>query len=252
MSVGELVVSGLCKRYGARHALRDVGLTLAPGERLAVVGPNGAGKTTLLSILAGERRADAGSVSLPASEIGWVPQQPALYGKLSVAENIRLFARLARVADVQGSVTSMLAQAGLADRAGERVQRLSGGNRQRVNVAIGLLGDPPFVVLDEPTTALDPAQRRALWEFVARLAKRGSAALFSTHIVSEAAEHADRVLVLDEGEQAFLGRPRELVARAGGGVGFEAALVAFLDERGSVRQARGSVRQARGSVSRQR
>ncbi|MHB1469778.1 MAG: ABC transporter ATP-binding protein [Solirubrobacteraceae bacterium] len=223
-----LTLTGLRKRYGAREALRGVELELDGGERIAVVGPNGAGKTTLLSIVAGEQRADAGVVSLPPDQVGWVPQRGALYGRLSVAENLRLFARLTGVGDVEGAVRAMLAQTDLTVRADERVERLSGGNRQRVNVAIGLLGDPRVIVLDEPTTALDPAQRGRLWDFVAGLAERGVAALFSTHIVSEASAHADRVLVLDEGEQAFLGPPDELASLAGSPGDFEAALVAFL------------------------
>jgi ABC-2 type transport system ATP-binding protein len=241
-----LAIGGVRKRYGSREALRGVALELRRGERLAVVGPNGAGKTTLLSIVAGEQRADAGSVSLAPREVGWVPQRPALYGRLSVAENLRLFARLAHVAEVETTVSAMLEQTELTARGDELVERLSGGNRQRVNVAIGLLGDPSVVVLDEPTTALDPAQRRRLWAFVAGLAERDTATLFSTHLVSEAADHADRVLVLDEGEQAFLGAPAELHARAGCVGDFEAALVAFLDRRRSDRAAGGESPSSKG------
>ena len=224
-----LSVRGLGKRYGEREALRGVELDLLAGESVGVIGRNGAGKTTLLSIVAGVQAPDRGSVDLAGTGVGWVPQQPALYGKLSVAENLRLFARLEGVPDVAGTVAAMLDQAGLADRAEERVERLSGGSRQRVNVAIGLLGGPAVIVLDEPSTALDPTQRRRLWEFVQALTRRGTSALFSTHIVAEAARHADRVLVLDEGEQLYLGSPAALVQRAGvAGEDFESALVAFL------------------------
>jgi ABC-2 type transport system ATP-binding protein len=228
-----LAVSDLRKRYGGEEALRGTSFELHRGERLGVVGPNGAGKTTLLSLIAGVQAADAGSVSLAPDEIGWVPQRTAVYGKLSVAENLRLFARLEAVADVEAAVAEMLERSDLADRADDRVERLSGGNRQRVNVAIGLLGSPKVIALDEPSTALDPAQRRRLWDFVQALASEGTAALFSTHIVSEAARHADRVLVLDAGEQLFLGAPALLVeeAEAGAGADFEDALVAYLEQR---------------------
>src|SRR5437660_12908837 len=99
-----LAVSSLAKRYGERVALREVSFSVAPGELVAVIGPNGAGKTTLLSILAGIQRPTAGEVTRSPSEIGWVPQQPAIYSKLSVAENLRLFARLEHVPDQEAAV----------------------------------------------------------------------------------------------------------------------------------------------------
>ena len=175
-----------------------------PGELLAVIGPNGAGKTTLLSILAGILPATSGRLRAPGS-IGWVPQQPAVYSKLSVAENLRLFARLEKAADVEDTVASMLEQTGLDDRAHEELGRLSGGNRQRVNIAVGLLAAPPVLLLDEPSTALDPRQRVRLWEFVTGLARAGTTVVYSTHHVPEAEYHADRVLVLADGELLFLG-----------------------------------------------
>jgi ABC-2 type transport system ATP-binding protein len=230
-----LAVRGLSKRFGKREALRDLSFSAEPGELIAVIGPNGAGKTTLLSILAGVLRPSSGEMSRPARELGWVPQQPALYSKLSVVENLRLFARLERAPDIEATVGRMLEQTGLADRAQERVERLSGGNRQRVNVALGLLSDPPAVLLDEPSTALDPDQRQRLWGFVCELAAKGTCVLFSTHIVTEAARYADRVIVLDDGQLIFDGPPAEL---AGGEEDFERAFVAFLH----AREGRGSPR----------
>jgi ABC-2 type transport system ATP-binding protein len=202
--------TGLTKRYGQRFALRDVSLEAGPGELVAVIGPNGAGKTTLLTILAGLQSADAGAVSGPPRAAGWVPQQAAIYGKLSVAENLRLFARLERVPDPEAMVARMLAETGLAERADEQVALLSDGNRQRVNVAIGLLSDPPVLLLDEPTAALDPRQRERLWTFVSGLASRGTAVVYATHVVREAERYANRVLVLADGESLFWGTPREL------------------------------------------
>src|SRR5918998_2454299 len=124
----------LVKRYGERVALRSVSLSAGRGELVAVIGPNGAGKTTLLSILAGIQRPDEGSVSLAPSEIGWVPQQAAVYSKLTVAENLRLFARLEQVADPDATVERMLDLTGLGERADDQAAELSGGNRQRVNI----------------------------------------------------------------------------------------------------------------------
>jgi ABC-2 type transport system ATP-binding protein len=228
----------LRKRYGRREALKGVSLEARVGELVACIGPNGAGKTTLLTILAEIQPPDAGSVRRPTGRIGWVPQQPALYGKLSVVENLRLFARLERAEDVDGVVGRMLAEAGLEERADEQVANLSGGNRQRVNVAIGLLSAPPLLLLDEPSTSLDPRQRDRLWDFIGDLAGRGTSVMYSTHAVVEAERYADRVLVLADGERLFWGTPaelRELVASNGGDDhqgGFEEAFVAFLRQRG--------------------
>jgi ABC-2 type transport system ATP-binding protein len=217
------------KRFGERDALREVTFEAAAGERLAVIGPNGAGKTTLLSILAGIQSPTSGSVRFEPGEVGWVPQQPAIYGKLSVAENLRLFARLEGVADPGAAVDRMLEQTGLRDRAGDEVGTLSGGNRQRVNIAVGLLVEPRVLLLDEPSTALDPRQRERLWEFIAGLAGTGTTVLFSTHHIGEAERWADRVLVLADGELLFTGPPEELV---GDDADFERAFVRFLRERG--------------------
>ena len=228
-----LEATGLVKRYGTREALRDVSVAAAQGERVAVIGPNGAGKTTLLSILAGIQRPDAGVVSLPPGRAGWVPQQAAIYGKLTVAENLRLFARLERCADVESAVDRMLAQTGLHDRADDQVSVLSGGNRQRVNIAIGLLADPAVLLLDEPSSALDPRQRERLWEFLLGLESEGTAIVYSTHDVQEAERHAHRVVVLADGELLFAGSPGELDQLVGEpGHDFEGAFVSFLRQRG--------------------
>ncbi len=221
------------KRFGKRAALRDVSFSAAPGELLAVIGPNGAGKTTLLSILAGIQPADAGELAHDPARVGWVPQHAAVYGKLSVAENLRLFARLERCGDVEGVVTRMLEQTGLGDRAGDELSRLSGGNRQRVNIAVGLLADPPVLLLDEPSASLDPRQRERLWGFLAELATGGTTVVFTTHDVGEAERYADRLLVLADGELLFEGTPAALAATATAGArDFESAFVAFLRERG--------------------
>jgi ABC-2 type transport system ATP-binding protein len=239
-AVAEPVLSArnLAKRYGQREVLRDVGFDLSAGEVVAVVGPNGAGKTTLLSILAGIQRASAGSVSTPHGgaerrrAIGWVPQQPALYSKLSAAANLRLFAHLERLAEPERAAAEMLEQTGLGERAHEPVERLSGGNRQRVNVALGLVADPLVLVLDEPSSALDPPQRARLWELVHARASRGTSVLFSTHHLGEVRRYATRAIVLADGALLFDGHPQELVATSRQGEDYEAAFVAFLKARG--------------------
>ena len=227
-----LSVRGVAKRFGELQALRDVSFDAHAGEIVAVVGPNGAGKTTLLSIIAGTQRPSAGEVVGPpraraqGARVGWVPQQTALYSKLSVAENLRLFARLERVAEPESAVRRMLAQSGL-----------SGGNRQRVNVAVGLIADPPVLALDEPSASLDPRQRERLWEFICARSRGGTGIVFSTHTLGEAQRFADRVIVLDRGELLFDGPPQAFMRQVDGRGADEAgslehALVAFLEQLG--------------------
>ena len=232
-----LDVQGVSKRFGDREALREVSFDVARGELLAVIGPNGAGKTTLLSILAGIQQPGSGTVAQPGGttgRIGWVPQQTAVYSKLTVAQNLRLFARLERVPDPQATVERMLEQTGLSERADDELGQLSGGNRQRVNIAVGLLADPPVLLLDEPSGALDPRQRERLWGFIATLTQRGTSVIFATHDIAEAERHADRVLVLADGEALFNGTPAALkaAAKADQGGDLEQAFVVFLRDRG--------------------
>jgi ABC-2 type transport system ATP-binding protein len=233
-----LRVASLGRQFGSRIALRGASFELRAGELVAVVGPNGAGKTTLLSILAGTQSASSGTVSGRAGaggarEIGWAPQQAAVYGRLTVRENLRLFARLEQVPDADAAVARMLEQTGLEPRADDRVESLSGGNRQRVNVALALLADPLVLALDEPTSALDPAQRARLWGFVSSLAARGKSVLFSTHHLGEVRRYATRAIVLVDGELLFDGAPGELLGGDGAGDGdAEGAFLRFLAEQG--------------------
>jgi ABC-2 type transport system ATP-binding protein len=233
-----LEARGLVKRFGDREALRGIDFEARGGELLAVIGPNGAGKTTLLSILAGVAKADEGEVHVPHGGIGWVPQQAALYRRLTVEENLLLFARLERHDDPRASAEEMLELTGLRERREEIVARLSGGNQQRINIAIGLLSRPVALLLDEPSVGLDPRQRARLWEFVGGLAERGTTVIFSTHDIQEAERYGERLLVLADGEALFDG-PTEglreavrLEAPESADSDFETAFVAFLHHRG--------------------
>jgi len=225
---------GLAKRFGERQALKGISFDAHRGELLAVIGPNGAGKTTLLSILAGVRDPDAGSVSRPPGEIGWVPQQAALYRRLTVAENLRLFARLEGLADVDAAVDEMLDQTALGDRRDDQAGTLSGGNQQRINIALGLLSRPAVLLLDEPSAGLDPRQRERLWDFVLDLAGGGTTVIFSTHNIAEAERYGQRLLVMADGDALFDGTSTALHAAVpeAGARDFEQAFVAFLRERG--------------------
>ena len=228
----------LVKRYGEREALRGVSFEALAGELVAVIGPNGAGKTTLLSILAGILTPDGGGVEVRSGEVGWVPQQAALYRRLTVAENLLLFARLERHEDPRASVAEMLELTGLGERRDEIVARLSGGNQQRINIAVGLLSRPRVLLLDEPSVGLDPRQRARLWEFVSGLAARGTTVIFSTHDIQEAERYGRRLLVLADGESLFDGDAealREAVraeAPEAADRDFETAFVAYLQHRG--------------------
>jgi ABC-2 type transport system ATP-binding protein len=233
-----LAARGLTKRYGEREALKGIGFEAAAGELVAIIGPNGAGKTTLLSILAGILKPDGGEVVVASGEVGWVPQQAALYRRLTVEENLLLFARLEKHEDPRASTEEMLELAGLGERRGEIVARLSGGNQQRINIAIGLLSRPAVLLLDEPSVGLDPRQRARLWEFVSGLARRGTTVIFSTHDIQEAERYGRRMLVLADGESLFDGQPeglREAVrseAPEAADRDFETAFVAYLQHRG--------------------
>jgi len=229
---------GLVKRYGGRKALRGIDLVAEPGELVAVIGPNGAGKTTLLSILAGTVKPDAGEVHSPNGDVGWVPQQAALYRRLTVEENLLLFARLEKHAAPREAVEEMLDLTGLRERRADLVARLSGGNQQRINIAIGLLSRPVILLLDEPSVGLDPRQRARLWQFVSGLAGGGTTVIFSTHDIQEAERYGQRLLVLADGEALFDGSAQELRGAVrdetpeAAGTDFETAFVAFLQHRG--------------------
>jgi ABC-2 type transport system ATP-binding protein len=227
-----MVANGITRRFGGLTAVDVDHLEIQRGVITALIGPNGAGKTTLLSILAGIQQADDGNVEA-ASGIGWVPQQAGLYGKLTVEENLTLFARLEGVAEPAPTVDRMLDLTGLRERAGDQVSTLSGGNRQRVNIAIGLVAQPDVLLLDEPSSALDPRQREVLWEFILRLAGEGTTVVYSTHHIQEADRYASQLIVLADGERVFAGTPRELEEATGTtGLDFEQAFVEFLRQRG--------------------
>jgi ABC-2 type transport system ATP-binding protein len=167
-----------------------------------------------------------------------VPQQAALYRRLTVEENLLLFARLEKHEEPRAAVEEMLELIDLRERRGDLVARLSGGNQQRVNIAIGLLARPVALLLDEPSVGLDPRQRARLWDFVGALAGRGTTVIFSTHDIQEAERYGRRLLVLADGESLFDGSAEELrdAVRSetpeAAGNDFETAFVAFLQHRG--------------------
>lgn len=219
----------LVRKYGDLTALDGATFAVESGEVVAVAGPNGSGKTTLLSILSGVQKPDGGEIDMHGSRLGWVPQRAAVYGKLTVRENLKLFARLEGVDDPNAAADAMLERIALTDRADARAEELSGGMRQRLSIGVGLISDPTILLLDEPTAALDPLQRERLWELLSSLADHGITILFSTHAANEVEAHATRVLLLDAGALVYDGEPMRLGDVPGRH--FEAAFVDFIRSR---------------------
>ena len=175
-----------------------------PRDALALIGPNGAGKSTLLSILAGALDPSDGEVTVASRRIGWVPQKPAHYQRLSPRENLELFARLEAVPEPKDVANRYIGLLDLPDD-GRLTAELSAGNQQRLNLALALLPGPDVLLLDEPTASLDPRQRRTLWKAAAQLREREGAVVFATQNLEELERFATRVAVLVDGELVFDG-----------------------------------------------
>jgi ABC-2 type transport system ATP-binding protein len=222
LSESALRVRGLRKSYGDVAAVDGVDLDIVCGEVFALLGPNGAGKTTTVEILEGYRRRTGGEVSVlgtdPAkggrewrSRIGVVPQSGLDAAELTVGELVRHFAgfypRPAHPGEVIDSV-------GLTTKAGCRLRQLSGGQRRRVDVALGIIGNPELIFLDEPTTGFDPQARRQFWQLIRSLARDGTTVLLTTHYLDEAEALADRVAVIADGRIRDVAAPDQLGGRA--------------------------------------
>ena len=196
-----LAARGVSRRFGDHVALEPADVEVRAGEVLALVGPNGAGKSTLLGILAGALPPSGGGVELgPGVRVGWMPQRPAHYGRLSARQNLELFAQLQGVAGAD----ALLARLELPDDQ-RPASTLSVGNRQRLDLAISLLGEPQVLLLDEPTAALDPRQRRRLWETARGVRDAGGSVVLVTQNVEDLEHVADRVAVLLDGRIVFDG-----------------------------------------------
>ena len=200
-----LAARGAARRFGHTNALEPVELEVWDGDAIALVGPNGAGKSTLLALLAGALEPSAGRIERrKGARVGWAPQRPAQYGRLSARENLELFARLEGEHDPRAAADRLLADFELPGKAAPSAN-LSVGNRQRLNLAISLLGSPDVLLLDEPTAALDAEQRRRLWARAAALRESGGAIVFSTQNPEEVDRAAGRVAALRDGRLVFTG-----------------------------------------------
>jgi ABC-2 type transport system ATP-binding protein len=222
-------VDGVTHVYGSRQALVDLSLEIHRGELFAILGPNGGGKTTLFRLLSTLMPLQTGTVSVLGHDlacqadevrrvIGVVFQSPSLDRKLTVAENIRLQAALYGLSgrELTTRLDDLLAQFALTDRARELTERLSGGLRRRVELAKGLIHRPQLLLLDEPSTGLDPAARSDLWQYLRQLRdEAGTTIVLTTHYLDEA-DGADRIAILNEGRLVAVGAPDELRAEVGG------------------------------------
>jgi ABC-2 type transport system ATP-binding protein len=216
--VSAIAVRGLRKTYGALEAVGGIDFEVERGEVFGLLGPNGAGKTTTVEILEGYRKRDGGEVEVlgtdPAraggewrEQIGVVLQSSAMYETLTPTEMLRLFAGYYREPRPVDEVIELV---GLQEKRDERVRRLSGGQRRRLDLGLALVGDPELIFLDEPTTGFDPAARRRAWETIRGLRGLGKTILLTTHYLDEAEQLADRVAVLAHGQIVASGAPAEL------------------------------------------
>jgi ABC-2 type transport system ATP-binding protein len=211
-------VRALRKSYGEFEAVKGLDFELRTGEVFGLLGPNGAGKTTTVEILEGYRKRDAGEVEVLGADpakagrdwrerIGVVLQSSAMYENLTVAESL---AHFGGYYDRPRPVDEVVELIGLAEKRTDRVRRLSGGQRRRLDLGLALVGDPELIFLDEPTTGFDPGARRRAWETIRSLSSLGKTILLTTHYLDEVEHLADRVAVLREGRIVASGTPQEL------------------------------------------
>lgn len=204
----------LHKSFGPVAALDNVSLSIATGEFYGLLGPNGAGKTTLLRIISGLLKPDTGSIAV-AGPIGVVPQEIALYDVLTARDNLEIFGRIMGLGGsaLGRRVAAVLETVGLSDRAKSKVKTFSGGMKRRLNLAVGLLADPPVLLLDEPTVGVDPQSRARIFELLRELHGQGKTLVYTTHYMEEAERLCYRIGILDRGRLLAEGTLRELLAQ---------------------------------------
>ena len=225
-------VQGFSKRYGTTTVVNDLSFNIAPGECLGVIGPNGAGKTTTIRMCLGLTAPDTGRISYvsdgtPAltlqmpkdalaikERLGIVSQFDSLDPEFSCAENLLVFGRYFGMKDalIKERIPKLLEFASLTSKANAKLSELSGGMKRRLSLARALINDPQLLLLDEPTTGLDPQARHLMWERLQRLVQQGKSILLTTHFMDEAERLCNRLLVLDHGKKMTEGTPRQLIA----------------------------------------
>jgi lipooligosaccharide transport system ATP-binding protein len=218
-------IDGLRKRYGETVVVKDLSFSIAPGECLGVIGPNGAGKTTTIRMCLGLTVPDAGQITalglrMPQdalaikAQLGVVSQFDTLDPDFSCAENLLVYGRYFGMSDaaIRARIPKLLEFAALSHKADSKPGELSGGMRRRLSLARALVNDPKLLLLDEPTTGLDPQARHLMWERLQLLLQQGKSILLTTHFMDEAERLCSRLLVLDHGKKIAEGKPRDLIA----------------------------------------
>jgi ABC-2 type transport system ATP-binding protein len=216
-------VRGLIKRYGSLHAVDGIDLTLHKGEIFSFLGPNGAGKTTTVEILEGIRPRTAGEVKVLGRDpwadrarlqrmVGVIPQDFSFFDKITPIEGIEFYATLF---EKKLDPIALLRQVDLEEKANDQFDKLSGGQKQKMGLALALVNDPEVLFLDEPTTGLDPQSRRAVWEVLRALRRQGRTIFLTTHYLEEAQTLADEVAIIQHGKITAQGTPQQLIQRYG-------------------------------------
>ena len=218
-------VSNLHKRYGDAEVVRDLSFSIAPGECLGVIGPNGAGKTTTIRMCLGLTEPDQGRIEAMGfvmphdvraikARLGVVTQMDTLDPDFSCSENLLVYGRYfgLKDAEIRARIPALLEFAALTSKANAKPGELSGGMKRRLSLARALVNDPQLLLLDEPTTGLDPQARHLMWERLQLLLQQGKSILLTTHFMDEAERLCSRLLVLDHGRKIAEGRPRDLIA----------------------------------------
>lgn len=225
MSEPAIIIENLTKRFGSLTAVDNLSLEVKYGELFGLLGPNGAGKTTLLNVLSTLLEPTEGGAQVSGFDvehdsknvrkiIGVCPQEPAYYRHLSGRENIELFGQLHDMPKevIKQRADELIKKIGMEDSADRKAKEYSGGMVRRVSTVMALIHKPKVALLDEPTVAMDPVSRRAVWDFIQELKRNGMAIVLTTHYMEEAEYLCDRVGIIDEGRLIALGTPKDLMA----------------------------------------
>jgi ABC-2 type transport system ATP-binding protein len=226
MNGSSIVIEHLCKKYQDATALDNLTLHVEKGELFGLLGPNGAGKTTIINILCGLVKSTSGTGTVCGYDvlkesskvqelIGVCTQETAIYSYLTGAENVELFGNLYAMdkAELNARRNMLLTKMGLAEDAKRRASKYSGGMKRRLSLILALINDPQIAFLDEPTVAMDPQSRHAVWDFLKELKRKEKTIILTTHYMEEAEELCDRVGIIDHGKLIALGAPKELIAK---------------------------------------
>ncbi|WP_170885592.1 ABC transporter ATP-binding protein [Bacillus alkalicellulosilyticus] len=215
-----LKVENITKKIRDRTVLHHINLQLAEGEVLGLIGPNGAGKTTLLSLLSTTMPLESGDITVDGlsvrnhvneirKKIGYVPQEIALYPTLTVFDNLSFWASMLQIKDKHKRIKDMVQLLHLKNVQNERIERLSGGYKRRVNIAVALMHEPSILLMDEPTVGMDLFSKQELLPFLKDLSKNGTSIIYTSHDVEELLYLSDRIAMLEEGKLVFNGSVKE-------------------------------------------